>query len=180
MTGFYSVDSKPVLSLRIKYRIKDLQTSFLSLLFSFYRTINFSPPFEWNSTLFTGNKRKWNGAEIRATLMRPKGRGLSHARARTLRNRIETIMSGLAKRGPLECRSFQRIIISREYTRHYRYSGFDEYCMETVRAARRCLALANHRDTRQILIFRNTWLSSLPRASSYGLFYDLSWTKSII
>lgn len=41
----------------------------------------FSPPFEWNSTLFTENKRKWNGTEIRTTLMRPKGRGLSHARA---------------------------------------------------------------------------------------------------
>lgn len=64
-------------------------------------------------------------------LMRQKDATL----ARALRNRIETIMSGLAKRGLLECRSFQRIIISREYTPHYRYSGFDEYCMETVRAA---------------------------------------------
>lgn len=98
----------------------------------------------------------------------------THARA--LRNRIETIMSSLAKRGPLECRSFQRIIISREYTRHYRYSGFDEYCMETVWAARQCLTLANDRDIRQILILRNTRLSSLPRASLaslHGIFYDL-------
>lgn len=69
------------------------------------------------------------------TLMRERKDANVCARAcvRALRNRIETIMSGLAKRGLLECRSFQRIIISREYTRHYRYSGFDEYYIETVR-----------------------------------------------
>ena len=120
-------------------------------------------------------KWSWNACDVDEA--KRTRRPLARARVRALRNRIETIMFSLAKRGPLECRSFQRIIISREYTRHYRYSGFDEYCMETVRAARRCLTLANDRDIRQILILRNTRLSSLPRASSRTGYFTICYRK---
>lgn len=88
-------------------------------------------------------------------------RTLARARARILRNRIETIISGLVKRGLLECRSFQRIMISREYTRHYRYLGLMNIAWKPFEL--HAVFNVRERPIRQISILENGQLSSLER-----------------